>query len=195
MDWSNEARLIHLPSIGLPMQGLWISPFQSKSCCNGAPKFRSLRVRAEGAVEVPSKESVPGLKAGVPLLSSKQTGPLPFLEDNESFQDLLAFTGPAPEVTHSYDRQSATCDCSSMLTFWREILLLRIVQESELYTRHSPHHIQFVYYEARMMYKFSFAHVLEKRWQTFAMASLPYLLLKQEATGCLSQPNSLHVRL
>lgn len=34
----------------------------------------------------------------VPLISSKDTGPLPYPIDNESFQDLMGFTGSAPEV-------------------------------------------------------------------------------------------------
>lgn len=54
-------------------------------------------MKAEGSNEV-AKDAVPGLKGGVPIISSKQIGAIPFLEDNESFQDLLAFTGPAPEV-------------------------------------------------------------------------------------------------
>lgn len=34
----------------------------------------------------------------VPLISSKETGPLPYPIDEESFEDLMGFKGAAPEV-------------------------------------------------------------------------------------------------
>ena len=91
-------------------------------------------MRADGANEV-SRDSVPGLKKNVPVISSKQIGTIPFLEDNESFQDLLAFTGPAPEARtlspaivsnyYSHVRMSFSCtshfvDCLSIAMQVRE---------------------------------------------------------------------------
>ena len=64
-------------------------PFQSRPCSARRCRGSGFVVRAEEEKRDPSK---------APLISSKQIGSIPYLEDNESFTDLMAFKGPAPEA-------------------------------------------------------------------------------------------------
>jgi len=53
--------------------------------------------RCRGAGVVVSAEEAKRDPAKAPLISSKDIGTIPYLVDNESFTDLMAFSGPAPE--------------------------------------------------------------------------------------------------
>ena len=77
------------------MQGPFVAPGLRRSCPHSVRPARPSRTCVRAAA---SEEGEPDVAKNVPLISSKETGPLPYPVDEESFEDLMGFKGSAPEV-------------------------------------------------------------------------------------------------
>lgn len=74
--------------------GCFVAPLGGLGKLTARPRrTQTIRAAAEG-------DSSSSSKPRAPTLSSKDIGPIEFPIDNETFQDVMAFKGPAPEVSN-----------------------------------------------------------------------------------------------
>ena len=78
------------------IQGRCVSISFCKPCLHSQ---RSFTRRRHPLTAASAAEKEVDVDPKVPLISSKETGPLPYPIDTETFEDLMGFKGAAPEVS------------------------------------------------------------------------------------------------